>query len=92
MHISPWRATVGLMAGAARLLGSGAPLVLYGPYRRQGVPTAAPNETFELWLREKSPEYGLRYVEDVTAVAEGFALDRLVEMPANNLMLVYRRR
>lgn len=92
VHISPWSATVGLMAGAKGLLAPDAPLILYGPYRRQGVETAPSNEAFELWLKEKSPEYGLRHVEDVTAAAEGFALDRLVEMPANNLILVYRRQ
>ncbi|MCW3848979.1 class I SAM-dependent methyltransferase [Sphingomonas sp. LB-2] len=92
VHISPWAATLGLLAGAKRLLEPGAPLILYGPYRRHGVPTAASNEQFELWLKEKSPEYGLRHVEDVSAAAEAFDLARLVEMPANNLMLVYRRR
>lgn len=92
VHISPWAATLGLMAGAARLLGPGAPLILYGPYRRHDMPTAPSNEAFELWLKEKNPEYGLRYVEEVTAAAQGFALERLVEMPANNLMLVYRRQ
>jgi hypothetical protein len=92
VHISPWAATLGLMAGARRLLKPGLPLILYGPYRRHGVPTAASNEAFELWLKEKSPDYGLRTVEDVTAAADGFALARIVEMPANNLMLVYRRQ
>ena len=55
--------------------------------------TAPSNEQFELWLKDKSPEYGLRYVEDLTreAAAQGLALERIVEMPANNLMLVYRR-
>lgn len=92
VHISPWAATLGLLAGAKRLLAPGAPLILYGPYRRNGVPTAPSNEQFELWLKDKSPEFGLRQIEDVTAVAMGFTFDRLVEMPANNLMLVYRRR
>lgn len=91
VHISPWAATLGLLAGAEHLLAPGAPLILYGPYRRHGVPTAPSNEQFELWLKDKSPEFGLRHVEDVTAAATGFALDRLVEMPANNLILVYRR-
>ena len=91
VHISPWAATLGLMAGAKRLLSVGAPLILYGPYRRHGVPTAPSNEQFELWLKGKSPEYGLRHVEDVSAAAAGFTLERLIEMPANNLILVYRR-
>lgn len=92
VHISPWAATLGLMAGAKRLLGPGSPLILYGPYRQHGVATAPSNEQFERWLKQESPDYGLRYVEDVTAAAEDFALERLVEMPANNLMLVYRRQ
>ena len=94
VHISPWAATLGLMAGAGQLLAPGAPLILYGPYRRHGVPTAPSNEQFELWLKEKSAEYGLRYLEDVTAAAEahGLALEQVVEMPANNLMPVFRRR
>ena len=91
VHISPWTATLGLLAGAARILPPGAPLILYGPYRREGVPTAPSNGAFELWLKERNPEFGLRHVEAVTGAAEGFVLDRLVEMPANNLMLIYRR-
>jgi hypothetical protein len=90
VHIGPWAATFGLPADAERLL-PGAPLVLYGPYRQHGVPTAPSNEAFELWLKEKRADYGLRYVEDVTAAAEGFMLERIVGMPANNLILVYRR-
>jgi SAM-dependent methyltransferase len=92
VHISPWAATLGLMAGAGRLLAPGAPLILYGPYRQNGVETAPSNEQFELWLKDKSPEYGLRYVEDVTrkATANGLTLERIVPMPANNLILVYR--
>jgi len=92
VHISPWAATSGLMAGAGRLLAPGAPLILYGPYRQQDAPTAPSNEQFELWLKDKSPEYGLRYVEDVTreATARGLTLERIVPMPAHNLILVYR--
>jgi len=91
VHISPWEATLGLMAEARCLLASGAPLILYGPYRRRGLPTAPSNEAFELWLKDKDPRFGLREVEAVSEVAQGFALERLVEMPANNLILVYRR-
>jgi SAM-dependent methyltransferase len=94
VHISPWEATLGLMAAAGRLLAPGAPLILYGPYRQHGVPTAPSNENFELWLKEKSAAFGLRYLEDVAAGAEvqGLALERVAEMPANNLMPVFRRR
>jgi SAM-dependent methyltransferase len=94
VHISPWEATLGLIAAAGRLLAPGAPLILYGPYRQRDVPTAPSNAQFELWLKAKSPAFGLRYLEDVAAVAdaEGLTLERVVAMPANNLMPVFRRR
>ncbi|MDP5278986.1 DUF938 domain-containing protein [Sphingomonas sp. DG1-23] len=93
VHISPWEATLGLMAGARRLLAPGAPLVLYGPYRQRDVPTAESNEAFDISLKARDPRWGLRHVEDVSAAAatRGLALQRVVTMPANNLTLVFRR-
>ena len=93
VHISPWTATEGLFAGAARVLPPGAPLYLYGPYRRADVPTAPSNEAFDQSLKARDPAWGLRQLEDVTALASrtGFRFDRLVEMPANNVSLVFRR-
>lgn len=93
VHISPWSATVGLLRGAGRLLAAGAPLYLYGPYRRAGVETAPSNEAFDENLRARDPEWGLRDLEAVAAEAErhGLALDRVVEMPANNISAVFRK-
>lgn len=93
VHISPWAATEGLMRGAGRLLGAGAPLVLYGPYRRSGVPTAPSNEAFHESLKARNSEWGLRDVETVEAEAarRGLRIERVVEMPANNLTLEFRR-
>lgn len=93
VHISPWAATQGLMRAAGRLLRRGAPLVLYGPYRRQDVPTAPSNEAFDASLRARDPSWGLRTLEQVRAEAEanGFGFERLVEMPANNVTLIFRR-
>lgn len=92
-HISPWEATLGLVAGAQRLLDPGAPLILYGPWRREGVQTVPSNEAFDASLKARDPRWGLRRVEDLDAVAaaNAFARSKLIEMPANNLMLVYRR-
>ena len=93
VHISPWAATEGLMRGAGRLLVPGTPLVLYGPYRRSAVPTAPSNEAFDESLRARNPEWGLRDLEAVEAEASkhGLRLERVVEMPANNLTIVFRR-
>ena len=94
VHISPWGATLGLMRGAARLLPAGAPLILYGPYRRAEVPTAASNEAFDASLRSRNSEWGLRDLADVRAEAERqeLAFERVWEMPANNLTVVFRKR
>ena len=93
IHISPWSATAGLMRGAGRLLGDGAPLYLYGPYRRSGVETAPSNEAFDESLGARDPEWGLRALEEVAAEAGiyGLQLDRIVEMPANNLSVIFRK-
>ncbi|HLL30759.1 MAG TPA: DUF938 domain-containing protein [Allosphingosinicella sp.] len=93
VHISPWTATEGLMSGAGRLLPQGGPLILYGPYRRSGVPTAPSNEVFDESLKARNGEWGLRRLETVEAEAglNGLRLDTLIEMPANNLTLVFRR-
>lgn len=94
IHISPWEATLGLMAGAGRVLASGAPLVLYGPYRREGHAIEPGNAAFDEDLKRRNPAWGLRLLEEVAEVADvgGFALDRVVEMPANNLTVVFRKR
>lgn len=94
IHISPWQATVGLMAGAGRLLSAGQPLYLYGPYVRAGHPTEPTNQAFDDDLRRRDPRWGLRSLEEVRTCAQssGLELDRVVEMPANNLSVVFRKR
>ena len=91
IHIAPWAATLGLMRGAAAILPVGAPLVLYGPFLSAGIATVPGNLDFDAGLRERNPEWGIRALEGVAAAAIGFTLDRVVEMPANNLTVVFRR-
>ena len=92
-HISPISATEGLVAGAARLLGRDAPLILYGPWLEADVETAPSNLAFDADLKSRCPEWGLRQVEwlDRIAAGAGFRRTRRVAMPANNLILVYRK-
>jgi hypothetical protein len=93
VHISPWEATLGLMRGAAAILSSGAPLYLYGPYLREGIATAPSNQAFDRSLRDRNPNWGLRDLEAVAAMAQfaGFSAPVITEMPANNLSVVFRR-
>ena len=94
LHIAPWAACLGLMAGAARHLGPGGLLVTYGPYFEEGQATAPSNLAFDQSLRERDPAWGLRRVQDVAAEAErcGLALQQRHAMPANNLLLVFAAR
>ncbi|AJA09826.1 hypothetical protein SKP52_14720 [Sphingopyxis fribergensis] len=92
VHISEWAATVGLFTQGAKLFQKGAPLILYGPYFRKDHPTAPSNLAFDDSLRARNAEWGVRWLEDVTELAQtkDFALAEVREMPANNLMLLYR--
>lgn len=93
VHISPWCSAIGLLAGAKRILNPGAPLILYGPWLKDDVPVVQSNLDFDADLRRRDPEWGLRRVEDFAAAANECEL-KLVEwraMPANNLMLLFRR-
>ncbi|WP_374516741.1 DUF938 domain-containing protein [Brevundimonas sp.] len=93
VHISPWAATEGLMRLAGRTLRRpGGLLVLYGPYREAEVEMAPSNAAFDESLKARDPAWGLRDREAVTAAAkaEGLAFTLRLEMPANNLMLLFR--
>lgn len=93
VHISPWAAALGLLDGAARILDPAGPLILYGPWISEEIDTAPSNVAFDADLRSRDPEWGLRSVEDFAAEAKrrGFALAERCPMPANNLMLLFRK-
>ena len=94
VHISPWASALGMIENASRLLGAGAPLILYGPWLKDGIRTAASNLAFDADLRRRDPQWGLRRVEDFAQSASGKGLDlaEIRQMPANNLMLLFRRQ
>lgn len=93
VHISPWSATEGLVAASAAALSADGVLLLYGPYKQGGRHTAPSNAAFDAELRAQDPSWGVRDLEAVTelATAAGLVLDRVVQMPANNLCVAYRR-
>jgi SAM-dependent methyltransferase len=91
VHIAPWAATEGVFRNAARILPPGGALVLYGPFDRHGVSLAPGNAAFDADLRRRNPGWGLRRLESLTALATGFALPGIIEMPANNIIATYRR-
>jgi hypothetical protein len=92
VHISAWQSALGLIAGAARVLASGSPLILYGPWLQADVAPEPSNLGFDADLRRRDPAWGLRLVEDFAAAATPeFDLAGVRNMPANNLMLLFRR-
>jgi hypothetical protein len=94
IHISPWSAAQGLMTGAGRLLPPQGGLFLYGPFIESGVDTAPSNLAFDDSLKSRNPLWGIRHLDDVAALAAGQGLDlaERIAMPANNLMVVFRKR
>lgn len=93
LHISPWAATEGMMRGVGTRLPSGGLLYIYGPFRRADAPTAPSNEAFDADLKSREARWGLRMLEDVRAEAgsNGLGFEGFVEMPANNLSLIFRK-
>jgi hypothetical protein len=91
IHIAPWSACVGLMAGAARILPADGALYLYGPYKEGGVHTAESNHRFDLDLQLRDSSWGVRNLEDVVALAacHGLRHAETVTMPANNRSVVF---
>lgn len=93
IHISPWHCTQALMRQARRLLRPEGGLYLYGAFRRAEVATAPSNEAFDQSLRARDPSWGVRTLEAVSEEAEshGLALESVLEMPSNNLSVLFRR-
>jgi SAM-dependent methyltransferase len=94
IHIAPWPVAEGLFAGAARYLRQDGRLFLYGPFKRDGKHTAVSNAVFDTSLRANNPDWGVRDVADARKLAEsvGLGLVEIVDMPANNLILVFAQK
>jgi len=93
IHITPWAASEGLIAGAKRTLAAGSVLYLYGPYKIDGQHIAPSNHDFDASLRARNAEWGVRDLAEVADLAKrhGFDLEETVSMPANNLSVIFRK-
>ena len=94
IHISPWRCTLGLLDGAARVLPEGGRLVTYGPYRVDGVHTAPSNAAFDASLQRRDPAWKIRDIGvlQTEASTRGLQLIARHAMPANNFCLVFEHQ
>lgn len=94
LHIAPWTVALGLFAGAGRYLRPGGRLFIYGPFIRPEIETAPSNLAFDAELRRQNADWGVRALPDVqdAALERNLLLDEVLEMPANNLVLVFRKK
>ena len=92
VHISPWEATLGLMACAGKCLGPGGILMCYGPYKVDGTAVES-NLRFDESLKSRNSDWGVRNIEDVIDAAkkEGLSYVDRIEMPANNMSVLFRK-
>jgi SAM-dependent methyltransferase len=93
IHIAPWEAALGLLRGAGALLRAGGLLYLYGPFSEAGLHVAVSNAAFDQSLRARNPLWGVRDLEQVTEAAreQGFQVDKVAPMPANNRSVLLRK-
>lgn len=93
VHIAPWQAAVGIFRGAGRHLGAGGVVLLYGPYKVDGAHTAPSNAAFDADLRARDPAWGVRDTADLAACARdhGLTLTQTLAVPANNMILVFKK-
>ena len=94
IHISPWESCQQLFRGAGEILSGHGILYLYGPFSVGGRHSAPSNAVFSQSLKARDPTWGVRDLDEVTALAEknGLTLDKTVDMPSNNLSVIYRMR
>lgn len=93
IHISPISALSGILSGAAEVLRPGGLCAFYGPFKQAGVHTGPGNARFDASLRAQNPNWGIRDAGEIKIMGAGLGLTHagLIEMPANNRLLVLRR-
>ena len=93
IHISPWAVAEGIVAGAGRVLGPGGWLIFYGPFMEGGRHTGEGNVRFDAGLRAENPEWGVRDIDGISALAEAAGLSgpQITQMPSNNRLVAFSR-
>jgi len=92
IHISPWSCTKALFEESKKILKGNYFLMLYGPFFRIDKETSESNLVFDQSLKSQNLLWGIRQLERVDEIAfeHGFEQEKIFEMPANNLSVIYR--
>jgi len=93
IHISPWQCTESLFKESGKLLKDRRFLLLYGPFKINNKHTCESNKLFDESLKNQNKDWGVRNLETVNeeAMINGFNQEQIIEMPANNIILIYRK-
>ena len=92
-HIMSEPRVAAMLSGVGRVLAPGGRFALYGPFSHGGRHTSESNARFDAWLKARDPRMGVRDIDDLVAIADAAGMDLVdsVEMPANNLILVWEK-
>jgi hypothetical protein len=93
IHISAFRCTEHLFHNAGEVLKRGGLLFTYGPYAFHGKISPGSNVRFNSLLQSQNPEWGLRDIDQLTALAASaiMRLLQVVPLPANNHCLIWKK-
>ena len=93
IHIAPWNCTKSLFKRSNELLNNDKFLMLYGPFKIKNKHISQSNELFDKSLKLQNENWGVRNLDEVNEEARvnGFFENELIEMPANNFIIIYRK-
>ena len=93
MHIMSMQSVVNFVAQAGSHCHCGGKLMIYGPFKYGGEFTTESNARFDLALKQKDEQSGIRDFEWLNRLAREAGFDFIEDnpMPANNQLLVWKR-
>ena len=93
IHVAEWTCTVALFRESGKLLKNGQFLMLYGPFRICSKHTSKSNYLFDNSLKMQNDLWGIRELKEVSEEGKknGFSQEDIIDMPANNFSIIYRK-
>jgi len=94
LHIMSWSHVEALFQHLSKSLLKEGKVIVYGPFKYKGEYTSQSNAEFELWLKDRDSQSGIRDFEAVNelAMSAGLTLLEDIAMPANNQLLIWQKK